>query len=373
MQSMKFDVSRAVLLNAIQSVASAASSKSSLPILSHILIQLTYEQLLLTATNLEIELSCVTECVESGIHVIESGSFTVPAKKFLDVVRAFPEATIQCSVKDGKLLLKCGRSKFTLTLLSANDFPMYPDMHEANTVRVVEKAFKTALKSVIHASANQDVRYYMNGVHLDFSPNHGLNVVATDGHRLALENIALEVTEGWQSTLHLDTSEKLLKILEDSEEELSIQYTSSSIAVTKNGVTLKAKLIDCKFPEYARVIPRSLESKVMIDREAFANSIKRSQCVMNDKGTGLRFEFSDKELMLSGKNVDSEEVEEVIETTSSITEGIIAIGLNGRYVSDALNSMDTSLVKFSLTDANFAVLIENTESKGLRVIMPMRL
>ena len=158
---MKFEVSRSVLLNAIQSVASAASSKSSLPILSHILIQLTDEQLRLTATNLEIELSCVTECVESGIHVIESGSLTVPARKFLDVVRAFPEATIQCSVKDGKLLLKCGRSKFTLTLLSANDFPMYPDMQEANTVRVVEKTFKNALKSVIHASANQDVRYYI--------------------------------------------------------------------------------------------------------------------------------------------------------------------------------------------------------------------
>lgn len=371
---MKFEISRSVLLDAIQSVASAASSKSSLPILSHILIRLTHEQLLLTATNLEIELSCVVDCGDSCIHVIESGSLTVPARKFLDVVRAFPEDMIKIENKDSKLVLKCGKSKFTLSILSADDYPNYPEMENVNSFSVVEKEFKKALHSVVHAVASKDVRYYLNGVHLDFNPAYGLNVVATDGHRLAIENIELdvEIDDACQMILTMDMVENLLKLLKDWDEPIELNYTKNSIAVYNEGVTLKAKLIDGKFPEYQRAIPKASEHVAMIHRENFVNAIKRAQCVMDAKHDGLAFDFSKDSLMIAGKNADHEQSEEVIEITSSGIESLFTIGFNGRYMVDALNSMDTETVKISLNPASSA-LIEATEVCGQRVIMCMRI
>lgn len=371
---MNFEIARSVLLNSIQSVASAASSKSSLPILSHILIQLTPEQLRLTATNLEIELSSITDCETNSIQVIEPGSLTVPAKKFLDVVRSFPEAVIKLSVKDGKLVLKCGRSRFTLSILDANDYPMYPEMGNVNSFCVVEKEFNNALRSVIHSVASKDVRYYLNGIHLDFNSAYGLNVVATDGHRLAVENIKLELEnqDAFQMILTIDMVDNLLKLLKDGDEPIDLNYTSHSMAVSKNGVTLKAKLIDGKFPDYQRVIPKQSGQIAMIHRESFVNAIKRAQCVMDAKHDGLAFEFSKESLMISGKNADHEQSEEVIEIISSGIESEFLIGFNGRYMVDALNSMDTETIKILLIPSSLA-LIEPTEGCGQRVIMCMRL
>lgn len=371
---MKFEVSRSVLLNAIQSVASAASSKSTLPILSHILIRLTQNQLRLTATNLEIELSSVIEFSESDLHVMDVGELTVPARKFLYVVRAFPEDTIRLELKDSKLVLKCCKSKFTLSTLHAEDYPMYPEMENVNSFSVVEKEFKKALHSVVHAVASKDVRYYLNGVHLDFNPSYGLNVVATDGHRLAVENVKLDTKiEGvYQMILTMDMVKNLLKLLDDSDYPIDLNYTKNSIAAYKEGVTLKAKLIDGKFPEYQRVMPKASEQIAVIHREGFLNAIKRAQCVMDAKHDGLAFDFSKESLMITGKNADHEQSEEVIEITSSGIDSVFSIGFNGRYMVDALNSMDTETIKISLMPASSA-LIEATEGSGQRVIMSMRI
>jgi len=374
---MKFEISRSVLLNAIQSVASAASTttKDTLPILQHILIRLTHEQLRMTATNLEIELSSVTGCIENGIQVSVIGELTVPARKFMDVVRAFPEETIKIELaKDNKLSIKCGRSRFTLSVLNAMDYPNSIEINPVDSITVHEGMFKKALNAVFHAAAVNDVRYYLNGVHLDFNKIHGLNIVATNGHRLSIENLAVDSKNDWNMIIPIGTIDKILKLLEDSEEQLKLLYMKNFFSFSKDNVMLKAKLVDGIFPDYQRVIPKDSQVTVIIDRESLLSVIKRVLCVMSDRNTPASFEFSQSMLIIYGKNDANEHADESIEiSTSSDIKSPIIVGLNCRYIAEALSSIETELVKIGLNDSLSPCLIEPLDGCGKRVIMPTRL
>lgn len=374
---MKFEISRSVLLNAIQSVASAASTttKDTLPILQHILIRLTHEQLRMTATNLEIELSSITDCIENGIQVSVIGELTVPARKFMDVVRAFPEETIKIELaKDNKLSIKCGRSRFTLSVLDAMDYPNSFEINQENYVTVHEGMFKKALNAVFHAAAVNDVRYYLNGVHLGFNKVHGLNIVATNGHRLSIETLSIDSENDLNVIIPTGIIDKILKLLGDSEEQLKLLHMQNFFSFSKNNVTLKAKLVNGVFPDYQRVIPKESSVTVIIDRESLLSVIKRVLCVMSDRNTSISFEFRQSVLIIYGKNNANEHAEESIETsTSSDIESPIIFGLNGRYVVEALSSIETEFVKIGLNASLSPCLIEPLDGCGKRVIMPTRL
>jgi DNA polymerase-3 subunit beta len=372
---MLFECQRSTLLKSIQSVIGSVNTKNSLPILTNILVNLTVDSLRMTATDLQTELVSTTDCVVNDITVIAEGDITIPAKRFLDIVRAFPEAVIKFELKDDKVILKCGRSKFTLTTLPACDYPNYRPLENPKQISVGEGLLKSAMKSIVHCAAKDDVRYYMNGMNLEFIKEVGLHVTCTDGHRLAIERLECEVAEAGTITIPIDATNELLKLLTYSESEVLIQYTDNSFCVDKSDVRLTTKLVDGKFPDVKRVIPPSSSKVAMVNRLDFMAAVKRTQLVLSEKTQGLEFEFGNDDesnvIRIAGKNNDNS-AEDMIEV-NNYHGGPITIGMNHRYLVDALNSLDTELVKVGMNDAQSTMLIEPTEGTGQRVIMPMRL
>lgn len=370
---MKFTISREALLKPLMLVAGAVEKRHTLPILSHILITLENQKCVLTGTDLEVELtgSLTLE------HPAENGSITVPARKLLDICRALPgNDDIEFSHENQRLTLRCGRARFNLSTLPANEFPHVETSLPEQEICINTTEFQTLFKQTHFAMALQDVRYFLNGALLEASAE-GMKVVATDGHRLAISQVLPiapnAVAQSSQSIIPRKGVMEILRLFQDADETLTLHFGNHFLKVTSNEYTLVTKLIDGRYPDYRKVIPRPSAKFLIAEKEQFLQALNCIAVVTTEKYRGVRVQIRPQALKMITKNPEQEEAEQEI-TLLEQTADELDIGFNVSYLLDALNAIDSSQIKMTFSDSDSGIILESAEGKGGRyIVMPMRL
>lgn len=365
---MKFNIDRDVLLPVLQTVSGVVDRRQTLPILSNLLFNLEQDSLSVTATDMEVEL-----IVKIDIPLGLTGELTVPARKLLDICRALPqESKLEFEVKNDRVLIKSGRSRFTLATLPAPEYPVIDITENIAVFNIKQKVLDQLLSNTQFAMAQQDVRYYLNGLLLEISSDK-LRAVATDGHRLALDETDIQTTvnEPIQIIVPRKGITELTRLLQD-ESEIEIQVSSNHIRIKNAGSCFTSKLIDGRFPDYKRVIPELSETPVFADREELKSSLTRASILSNEKYRGVRIILSSNSLRALAHNPEQEEAEEELEVQYEGPE--LEIGFNVSYLLDTLSIIKSEKVKLSVLDANSSCLVlPEDESNCQYVVMPMRL
>jgi DNA polymerase-3 subunit beta len=326
-------------------------------------------QLSLTGTDLEVEMVART-----AVEDAKDGETTIPARKLFEIVRALPDGSrITVSQSDDKITLQAGRSRFTLAALSANEFPAIEDIELVERIRVPEAALKELIERTAFAMAQQDVRYYLNGLLLDLREN-ALRCVATDGHRLAMCEVPLAT--GAQSRKQIIVPRKgvmeLQRLLEGGDREVELEVGRNHLRVRREDVTFTSKLIDGRFPDYDAVIPIGADKEVRVDREALRAALQRAAILSNEKYRGVKVEVSPGQLLLVAHNPEQEEAQEEVEADTKV-DGL-AVGFNVTYLLDALGALREETVLIALRDANSSALLREAGNDRCRhVVMPLRL
>ena len=367
---MKFEISRETLIKPLQLVAGVVERRQTLPVLSNILLVLDGNQLSMTGTDLEVELIGRVE-IESGF---QSGEVTVPARKLMDICKSLPDsASLKMELDDNKLIIRSGRSRFTLSTLPPSDFPSAEESSEAIEFSISQERLKEMLDSTSFAMAQQDVRYYLNGLLFEVSPNY-LRVVATDGHRLAMdtEDMATSADKTIQVIVPRKGILELARLLGEGGGSVNIVIGSNHIRAKTANFTFTSKLIDGKFPDYDRVLPKGGDKKIIADRNELRLSLSRTAILSNEKFRGIRLTLLDDEIKILANNPEQEEAEEIV--VVEYKGESLEIGFNVSYLIDVLTVLDTETVQVIVSDSNSSGLIQGADgSSALYVVMPMRL
>ncbi|MBK9161391.1 MAG: DNA polymerase III subunit beta [Nitrosomonadales bacterium] len=363
-------VDKETILKPLQVVIGIVERKQTLPILSNVLIESHDNKIRFTATDLEIQ---ITTTIDVNSEKGQSSSITVNGKKLQEILRVLPEQSkISIDVKENKALIRANKSRFSLQTLPAQDFPKLSNQLEgAKNIVLMQKELKNLLLSVQYAMAQQDVRYYLNGVLLILDGNR-LKAVATDGHRLAYNSGIVEgAFEKNEIILPRKAVIELSKLLADSEDSVEIEFSKQQVKATFSGVTLITKVIDGKFPDYERVIPK-YENHLTMDRILIQQALLRAAILSNEKFRGVRFVLTEKNLSIISSNSEQEEAQEEIET--DYHGEALDIGFNVNYLMDGLNNISGETANFSFGDPNSSILITTPENQEFRyVVMPMRI
>ena len=365
---MKLRAARDVLLKPLQAVIGVVERRQTMPILSNVLLVAKGSELAVTATDLEVELVAETEvAVEAG------GEITVSGRKLLDICRALPEGSdIDISASGEKLVVRSGKSKFSLATLPAAEFPTVEDIKAGQTITVEQAVLGRLIEKTHFSMAQQDVRYYLNGMLLETGGKH-LRAVATDGHRLAL--CEAEIDSGSLDEQQVIVPRKgvlELQRLMDGEGSLDLELGANHVRVQLEGIRFTSKLIDGRFPEYERVIPKESSNQLTADKAAFRGALQRTAILSNEKYRGIRLVIRDSGVVIQAHNPEQEEAEEELEVSYSGED--IEIGFNVNYLLDALGAVDGDDVTLSVLDSNSSCLIRQPgNDDGKFVVMPMRL
>ncbi len=366
---MRFSLQREVLLKPLAQVVNVVERRQTLPVLANLLAKVEGDLLSLTGTDLEVEMVARTKVDDA-----EAGETTIPARKLFEIVRALPDGSKVTITQVGdKVTVSAGRSRFTLASLPANDFPALDEVDATERVRVGEASLKELIERTAFAMAQQDVRYYLNGLLFDLR-DKALRCVATDGHRLALCEAVLEETVQTKRQIIVPRKGvlELQRLLEGGDRELEMEMGRSHIRVKRDDVTFTSKLIDGRFPDYEAVIPIGADREVKVDREAFRASLQRAAILSNEKYRGVRIEVSPGQLKINAHNPEQEEAQEEIEADTRVDS--LVIGFNVNYLLDALSALRDEHVVIQLRDSNSSALVREASSEKCRhVVMPLRL
>lgn len=359
-----------ILLKPLQFVIGIVERKQTLPILSNVLIEKEPGKIRFTATDLEIQ---ITTTAETDTKDKEMASITLGGKKLQEILRILPDQSkISIQVKENKAQIKTSTSRFSLQTLPAQDFPkLNNQLVDSQKIVLHQSLLKNLLLSVQYAMAQQDVRYYLNGVLLLLEGNK-LKVVATDGHRLAFNAGIIEGEhEKKEIILPRKAVTELCKLLSDTNETVELEFSSQQAKANFSGITLITKVIDGKFPDYERVIP-NYQNHLEINRITIQQALQRAAILSNEKFRGVRFVLTEKNLSIISSNSEQEEAQEEIET--DYHGEAIDIGFNVNYLMDGLNNISSEKVTFLFGDPNSSILITTLENKEFRyVVMPMRI
>lgn len=365
---MKLTATREELLAPLQSVIGVVERRQTMPILANVLLSARESRLSITGTDLEVEL-----VASSTVTVQQPGDITVPGRKLLDICRALPEKTSVTLSTDGeRVSVRAGRSRFTLSSLPAAEFPVVEEINSQQTLNLAQSEFRRLIDKTYFSMAQQDVRYYLNGMLLE-TDGKNLRAVATDGHRLALCETGLDakVTSAQQVIVPRKGVLELQRIL-GTEGTIDLAIGTNHVRAQIGDIRFTSKLIDGRFPEYGRVIPSSPPRVVAGDRDVLRAALQRTAILSNEKYRGVRLNVKPDLLTIQAHNPEQEEAEDQVEVGYEGEE--IEIGFNVNYLLDALGAIDTEKVEIGLTDANSSCLIRapgNTDTKY--VVMPMRL
>jgi len=368
---MNFKIQREALLKPLQTICGVVERRQTLPILSHVLLVSDGEQLTLTATDLEVEMIANTK-----IDKATAGETTVPARKFMDICRTLPDDCIIDFKLDGeRAILRAGKSRFTLSTLPAADFPNIDVADDGNKFKIGEASLKSLVDHTQFAMAQQDVRYYLNGLMLEISDKK-LRSVATDGHRLAMCEMDADVSsaEPKQIILPRKGISELARLLDGENKDVEIEVGSNHIRIKFDNLVFTSKLIDGKFPDYQRVLPQNSDKNLVLDREIFRQALTRASILSNEKYRGIRLLMENNAMRIVANNPEQEEAEEQVELEYSYDP--LEIGFNVTYLLDALNAIATEQVNIALSDSNSSCLITAVGDMAAEcryVVMPMRL
>jgi DNA polymerase-3 subunit beta len=363
---MKFSAEREVLLAPLQAVMGVVERKQTMPILANVLLAARDGRLTITGTDLEVELLATTSIT------MGPGEITVPGRKLLDIVKALPEkATLSFVVEGEKVTVKAGRSRFALATLPASDFPTVEDIRAQQTVSLPAATAKRLLDKTHFSMAQQDVRYYLNGMLLELD-GKSVHAVATDGHRLAYSECATESAVGSHQVIIPRKGVLELQRLLGGEGTVELLIGTSHVRAQIGDIRFTSKLIDGRFPDYGRVIPTSPPRIVRAERDSLRTALQRAAILSNEKYRGIRLTLKPNLLQLQAHNPEQEEAEEELEVSYSGEE--MEIGFNVNYLLDALAAVGGSDVELGFTDANSSCLLTAPgDSSSKYVVMPMRL
>jgi len=365
---MKLSAARDALLKPLQAVIGVVERRQTMPILSNVLLVAKEGGLSVTATDLEVEL-----VAEADVQVEAGGEITVSGRKLLDICRALPEgATVAVSVSGEKLHVRSGRSKFALATLPAAEFPSVEDMKASQTISVPQDVLSRLIEKTHFSMAQQDVRYYLNGMLLETGGKH-LRTVATDGHRLALCQAELDGEDLDEQQVIVPRKGVLeLQRLLGGEGSVDIVLGANHVRIQLAGIRFTSKLIDGRFPEYERVIPKDSSNELSAGRDVLRGALQRTAILSNEKYRGIRLIIRDNGVVLQAHNPEQEEAEEELEVAYSGDD--IEIGFNVNYLLDAIGAVDSEEVALSVVDSNSSCLIRKPGNDDCKfVVMPMRL
>ncbi len=366
---MQFSIQREALLKPLQQVVGVVERRQTLPVLANLLFKVGNGTVSLTGTDLEVEMVATTEAEK-----LTDGEITIPARKLFDIVRALPDgARIDVKLNGDRVALSAGRSKFTLTTLPASEFPTVDQIEVVEKVSLPEEVLRDLMERTAFAMANQDVRYYLNGMLLDLN-EHTLRCVATDGHRLAMKETELQssVSTRRQIIIPRKGVNELIGLLESGDGEVELEFGRNHLRVRRGGVTFTSKLIDGRFPDYEAVIPLGADKTATLDREVLRGALQRAAILSNEKYRGVRLELSPGKLRIVAHNPEQEEAVEEVEAETHVSD--LAVGFNVGYLLDALAALRGDKARLSLRDAQSSCLVQEQDDEHSRhVVMPLRL
>lgn len=366
---MRFSLQREAFLKPLAQVVNVVERRQTLPVLANFLVQVQDGQLSLTGTDLEVEMVS-----RIAVDNAADGETTIPARKLFDIVRALPDGSlITVSQTGDKVTVSAGRSRFTLATLPSNDFPSVDEVEATDRISISEATLKELIERTSFAMAQQDVRYYLNGLLFDVRDSL-LRCVATDGHRLALCETMLEAGTGNKRQIIVPRKgvTELQRLLEGGDREIELEIGRSHIRMKRDDAMFTSKLIDGRFPDYEAVVPIGADRLVTVDRELLKASLQRAAILSNEKYRGVRVEVSPGQLKISAHNPEQEEAQDEIEVDTQVSD--LAIGFNVNYLLDALSALRDEQVVIQLRDSNSSALVrEASNEKSRHVVMPLRL
>ena len=364
------EAKRDEILRPLQAVTGIVERRHTLPILSNVLIERAGQQLQLVATDLEIQVTAQFALADKAAG---DQKVTVSARKLVDILRSLPEDTaVGLDAQSNKVQVKAGKSRFSLQSLPAEDFPRLAEAPGAATYRLSQARLRDLLLLVQYAMAQQDIRYYLNGMLLVIEDGQ-LKAVATDGHRLAYAAEAIgETGERQEVILPRKAVLELVKLLGDTDDEVAVQVGANQVRFQFGGISLVSKVVDGKFPDYGRVIPVNYKKEFGVERQRLQQALQRVAILSNEKFRGVRWMLTADSLRISCTNTEQEEATEELEI--AYPGEALDIGFNVTYLLDVLNNIASDEVKCSFGDANSSVLITIAERPEFRyVVMPMRI
>ena len=366
---MKFTISREVLLQPLSQVIGVVERRQTLPVLANFMFSAREGRLTVTGTDMEVELISSVPA-----DVVQEGEITVPARKLVDIVKALPDgANIKVSVSDEKATLTAGRSRFTLATLPASEFPATDQVETLENIAVAEVSLKKMMDKTSFAMANQDVRYYLNGLLFDFAGQQ-LRAIATDGHRLAICDLesSIDITSDRQLIVPRKGVMELSRMLSGDEDEVTLAIGRNHVRLVKGNTTFTSKLIDGRFPDYKAVVPVGADKQMLVDKATFIQALQRAAILSNEKYKGVKLEAAGSTIKIVAHNPQHEEAVEEIEAELNFDR--LAVGFNVTYLLDALMAIDTEQVSLELKDANSSCLVSAPDSDINRhVVMPLKL
>ncbi len=366
---MRFSIQREVLLKPLQQVVNVVERRQTMPVLANVLAVVDAGILSLTGSDTEVEMIGRTAVEEA-----ENGETTIPARKLFEIVRALPDGSrLKFSQSGERVTIQAGRSRFTLSTLPASEFPVSEARDVVERAQIPESALRELIERTSFAMAQQDVRFYLNGLLLDLRED-ALRCVATDGHRLALCEAALPGNNFGRRQIILPRKGvlELQRLLEGGDRVLELELGRNHVRVRREDLTLTSKLIDGRFPDYEAVIPIGADKEAKVEREVLRAALQRAAILSNEKYKGVKIEFSPGQLRIVAHNPEQEEATEEIEADTTVDD--LAIGFNVVYLLDALNALRDDQVLLNVRDAASSTLVrEASNSRSRHVVMPLRL
>ncbi|WP_031434323.1 DNA polymerase III subunit beta [Methylomarinum vadi] len=366
---MKFIINRDQLLTPLQHIVSVIEKRQTMPILSNVLINANENQLVLTGTDLEIQV-----VAKIDLNADQPGSVTVPARKFLDICRLLPnEAEIKFEQKEDKVKVTSGRGRFSLTTLPAENYPEFTESEFDNTFVINAGKLKKALDKTIFCMANQDVRYYLNGLLLHVS-NSRLKLVASDGHRLSIYDDDIGEATGYESRIIVPRKgvQELSRLLDDSDAEATIQFSNNNIRIFYKDLIFSAKLVDAKYPDFSRVFDQPFHNPVLIQKQLLKEALTRVSVLSNEKFKGVTLDISDNLMKISTHNPEYDEAEE--ELVMQYQGESLSISFNSQYMLDAVSNLDSEMAVMTFASNASSCFIEEPDQSLFKfIVMPMRL
>ncbi len=366
---MIFNIQRETLLHPLSEVNGVVEKKQTLVILGNFLLKAENNTLSITASDSEVEM--IASC---QADVIEDGEITVPAKKFFDICRALPDgAMITFSILDNKCILESAKSKFTLSTLTATEFPLIENIETYDSLTLNSVVFKKLLSQSTFCMAVQDVRYFLNGLLFEIDDKK-IRCVAADGHRLALSEIEFNNENNVNKQLLIPRKGvlELQKLINNKDVDVLINMGKNHINFICEATSLTSKLIDGNFPDYQTVIPLNMEKYLTTNKNLLKSALQRTAILSNEQYKGVKLSINSDTLKIVGHNPEQEQAEEILEIQSDIED--IQTGFNVNYILDAINAIEGDSIMFNFKDALSSCLIKHPEDNSCRlVVMPIRI
>jgi DNA polymerase III subunit beta len=366
---MKFIINRETLLTPLQQLVGVIEKRQTMPVLANVLLVVDDDSLTLTGTDLEIQIVAEVSVTNSS-----PGAITIPARKLLDLCRLLPNgASIQLEQQNEKVKLLSNRSKFSLSCLPAEHYPKFAESEMDKQFTVKAGKFKKALEKTIFCMANQDVRYYLNGLLLNIS-NNRMKLVASDGHRLSIYEDRLEEQTGYESRIILPRKGvlELYRLLENVETELTVMFSNNNIKVTIGNLIFSAKLVDAKYPDFGKVFQQTFYEPISLPKQELKETLTRVAVLSNEKLKGISFEITSGYVKISAHNPEHDEAEE--EINIDYKGEPLTIAFNAQYVLDAVSNLDSDIAVLTIaSNASSCFIDEPSQCEYKFIVMPMRL